>query len=131
MAGKEIENDYTGIVRNYIDRQNKWNFKAIRVHFDSKELINYVFKLHDEGFTNIVPIIGNVDISNDDWWGFDTIPRVIRGEFSDGTAAQSSSAAIVFNTTSTIRTVVCSTIKGLATANEAFSTAAYPCRAYC
>jgi len=49
-GGKEQENDYTGIVRNYVDRQNKWNLKAMRVHFDSKELLNYVFTLHDEGF---------------------------------------------------------------------------------
>jgi len=52
-GGKEIENDYTGIVRNYIDRQNKWNLKAMRVHFDSKELINYIFTLHEEGFEKI------------------------------------------------------------------------------
>jgi hypothetical protein len=52
-GGKEVENDYTGIVRNYIDRQNKWNLKAMRVHFDSKELSNYIFTLHDEGFEKI------------------------------------------------------------------------------
>ncbi len=52
-GGKELENNYTGIVRNYVDRQNKWNFKAMRVHFDSKELINYVFTLHSEGFEKI------------------------------------------------------------------------------
>jgi hypothetical protein len=52
-GGKEEENDYTGIVRNYVDRQNNWNFKAIRVHFGSDELINYIFKLHDEGFEKI------------------------------------------------------------------------------
>ncbi len=52
-GGKEIEHDYTGIVRNYVDRQNKWNIKAIRVHFNAKELINYLFQLHDEGFEKI------------------------------------------------------------------------------
>lgn len=52
-GGKEIENDYTGIVRNYIDKQNKWNIRAMRVHFDSKELINYIFTLHNEGFEKI------------------------------------------------------------------------------
>jgi hypothetical protein len=52
-GGKEEENDYTGIVRNYVDKQNKWNLKAIGVHFDSMELLNYVFKLHDEGFEKI------------------------------------------------------------------------------
>lgn len=49
-GGKEQENDYTGIVRNYVDQQNKWNIKAIAVHFDSKELMEYLFRLHDEGF---------------------------------------------------------------------------------
>jgi len=52
-GGKEQENDYTGIVRNYVDNQNKWNFRAIRVHFDSQELTNYIFRLHDEGFEKI------------------------------------------------------------------------------
>lgn len=52
-GGKEIEHDYTGIVRNYVDRENKWNLKAIRVHFDSKELIDYMFRLHAEGFEKI------------------------------------------------------------------------------
>ena len=52
-GGKELENDYSGIVRNYVDRQNKWNIKAMRVHFDSKELINYIFILHNEGFEKI------------------------------------------------------------------------------
>lgn len=52
-GGKEEENDYTGIVRNYVDKQNKWNIKAMGVHFDSMELLNYVFRLHDEGFEKI------------------------------------------------------------------------------
>ena len=52
-GGKELENDYTGIIRNYIDRQNNWNIKAMRVHFDSPEIINLIFKLHEEGFEKI------------------------------------------------------------------------------
>lgn len=52
-GGKGTENDYTGIVRNYVDSQNNWNIKAIRVHFGSDELVNYIFKLHDEGFEEI------------------------------------------------------------------------------
>ena len=52
-GGKEVENDFTGIVRNYVDKQNMWNLKAMRVHFDSKELVNYIFTLHDEGFEKI------------------------------------------------------------------------------
>lgn len=49
-GGKSIENDNTGIVRNYVDSENNWNIKAIGVHFNSMELINYIFRLHDEGF---------------------------------------------------------------------------------
>lgn len=52
-GGKSLENDRTGIIRNYVDKENKWNLKAIGVHFDSKELLDYVFKLHDEGFEKI------------------------------------------------------------------------------
>jgi len=52
-GGKGLENDRTGIVRNYVDKENKWNLKAMGVHFDSKELLEYVFKLHDEGFEKI------------------------------------------------------------------------------
>lgn len=52
-GGKEVENDYTGITRNYIDKQNNWNLKAMRVHFNSDELMKYIFKLHDEGFEQI------------------------------------------------------------------------------
>jgi len=52
-GGKEVENDYTGVIRNYIDRQNNWNLKAMRVHFDSPEIINLIFKLHGEGFETI------------------------------------------------------------------------------
>lgn len=52
-GGKKLENDYTGVIRNYIDRQNNWNLKAMRVHLDSTEVINLIFKLHDEGFEKI------------------------------------------------------------------------------
>lgn len=52
-GGKGLENDRTGIIRNYVDKENKWNIKAIGVHFDSKELLDYIFKLHDEGFEKI------------------------------------------------------------------------------
>lgn len=52
-GGKEEENDYSGIVENYVDKQNKWNIKAMGVHFDSMQLMNHVFKLHDKGFEKI------------------------------------------------------------------------------
>jgi len=49
-GGKKLENDYTGIVRNYVDQENNWNIRAMGVHFDSMELCKYIFILHDEGF---------------------------------------------------------------------------------
>lgn len=49
-GGKKVEHDFSGIVRNYVDSQNNWHIKAMRVHIDSAELIDYIFKLHDEGF---------------------------------------------------------------------------------
>lgn len=52
-GGKNVENDFTGLVRNYIDSRNNWNIKATRVHIDSAELINIIFRLHDEGFEDI------------------------------------------------------------------------------
>lgn len=52
-GGKDSENDYTGITRNYIDKHNNWNVKAMRVHIDSMELIKHIFKLHEEGFEQI------------------------------------------------------------------------------
>ncbi len=52
-GGKGLQNDNTGIIRNYIDKQNKWNLRAMGVHFDSKELLDYIFKLHEEGFEKI------------------------------------------------------------------------------
>jgi hypothetical protein len=52
-GGKGLENDRTGIIRNYIDKENKWNLKAMGVHFDSKELLDYIFRLHEEGFEKI------------------------------------------------------------------------------
>lgn len=52
-GGKGVENDYTGITRNYVDRDNNWNIKVMRVHFASDELIKYIFTLHAEGFEEI------------------------------------------------------------------------------
>jgi hypothetical protein len=40
--------DYTGICRNYVDRENKWNLWAYRMKIDPKELIDLLFKLHEE-----------------------------------------------------------------------------------
>lgn len=52
-GGSKDGNDYTGVTRNYVDRQNNWNFKAYKMRIDSKELINVIFQLHAEGFEKI------------------------------------------------------------------------------
>ncbi len=40
--------DWTGIVRNYVDDQNKWNLKASKTKKNPTELINTIFNLHLE-----------------------------------------------------------------------------------
>jgi len=45
---KRAEADYTGICRNYVDRENNWNLWAYRAKLDPKELIDLLFKLHEE-----------------------------------------------------------------------------------
>jgi hypothetical protein len=52
-GGKQLENDNTGVIRNYVDAQNMWNIKAMGLHIDSKELLDLIFRLHDEGFEKI------------------------------------------------------------------------------
>ena len=52
-GGENEDNDRTGIVRNYVDSQNFWYLKAMGVHFNSAEIVNLLFKLHEEGFEKI------------------------------------------------------------------------------
>lgn len=52
-GGKGVENDYTGIIRNYVDEQNNWNIEANRLHIGADEIINLIFQLYDEGFEEI------------------------------------------------------------------------------
>jgi hypothetical protein len=40
--------DYTGIVRNFVDRENKWNIKAFHRKMNPKELIDLLFQLNDQ-----------------------------------------------------------------------------------
>lgn len=42
------KSDFIGITINYVDKENNWNLRAFRVKMDSMELINLMFKLHDE-----------------------------------------------------------------------------------
>ncbi len=45
---KKASADYTGIVKNYVDRENKWNIKARHLRLNPKELIDLLFTLNDE-----------------------------------------------------------------------------------
>lgn len=52
-GGKDEEQDFTGIVRNYVDARNNWYIKAHRAHLSPEEVIDQIFQLHDEGFEKI------------------------------------------------------------------------------
>lgn len=40
--------DFTGICRNFVDRENKWNLWAYRMKINPTELIDLLFRLHEE-----------------------------------------------------------------------------------
>ncbi|MFH1052765.1 MAG: terminase family protein [bacterium] len=40
--------DFTGFCENYVDRENKWNLSGYRMRLNPKDLIDYVFTLHDK-----------------------------------------------------------------------------------
>lgn len=50
---KNADSDFTGITKNYVWENNDWNLEARRYKINSKELINLIFQLHDEGFEKI------------------------------------------------------------------------------
>lgn len=47
------KSDFTGVTRNYVNNQNKWHVKSKRYKIDSKDIIDLIFTLHDEGFEQI------------------------------------------------------------------------------
>ncbi|MBI5402492.1 MAG: hypothetical protein HY959_03765 [Ignavibacteriae bacterium] len=40
--------DYTGLCENYVDTENKWNIAAYRMKLNPKDLIDYLFTIHDK-----------------------------------------------------------------------------------
>lgn len=40
--------DYTGIVKNYVDKENKWNIKSSHLRINPKELIDLLFNLYEQ-----------------------------------------------------------------------------------
>lgn len=50
---RNAKSDYTGITKNWVNDLNDWHFISKRYKISSKELINLIFQLHDEGFEKI------------------------------------------------------------------------------
>lgn len=50
---KRAESDRTGVTRNYVNAQNFWHLDAREYRINSKQLIDLIFMLHDEGFEKI------------------------------------------------------------------------------
>lgn len=50
---KKAESDFTGVTRNYVNDLNEWNLKCQRYRISSKQLIDLIFTLHDEGMEAI------------------------------------------------------------------------------
>ena len=40
--------DYTGVIRNYVDRENKWHIKADAYKINPAELIDLLFRIYEE-----------------------------------------------------------------------------------
>ena len=47
-VSERAEGDFTGIVRNYVDSENKWHFRASQHKFSPKDLIDLLFVLYKE-----------------------------------------------------------------------------------
>lgn len=46
--------DYTGLCLNYVDRENNWNLKTLKLRLNPRDLIDLMFRLHEEnGFEKI------------------------------------------------------------------------------
>jgi len=50
---KSDQSDYCGVTRNYINSEGQWHLRSTRYRVNSKEVIDLIFLLHDEGFEKI------------------------------------------------------------------------------
>lgn len=50
---KNAKSDFTGVTRNYVNDLNEWHFKTQRYKISSKQLIDLIFTLHEEGMETI------------------------------------------------------------------------------
>ena len=55
-VSEKAEADYTGVTRNYVDRENKWNLKARRYKISSAQLIDLLFLLYREDKPELIGI---------------------------------------------------------------------------
>lgn len=46
---KHADSDSTGVTRNYVDVDNRWNIRSTRYRINSKGLVDLIFLLHEEG----------------------------------------------------------------------------------
>lgn len=45
---QKTEADFTGICRNFVDRENNWNIWAYQMKLSPRDLVNLLFQLHEE-----------------------------------------------------------------------------------
>jgi phage terminase large subunit-like protein len=50
---KGADSDFTGITKNYVDKDNNWHLSGRQYKINSKTLIDLIFQMHDEGFEKI------------------------------------------------------------------------------
>lgn len=50
---KDAESDATGVIRNYVNSENKWHVSGKNYRINPRELVDLLFILHDEGFEKI------------------------------------------------------------------------------
>jgi len=53
---KDTHADYTGFCENYVDIENFWNISAYRMRLNPKELVDYLFTIHDKRQFEIIGI---------------------------------------------------------------------------
>lgn len=50
---KDAESDSTGVVRNYVNSENRWHLSGKNYRINPRELVELIFNLHEEGFEKI------------------------------------------------------------------------------
>jgi len=50
---KDAESDATGVVKNYVNSENRWHISGKNYRINPRELVELIFNLHEEGFEKI------------------------------------------------------------------------------